>query len=223
MSTKKSARNSASTSINTFKPIISRNHAQESYLDALKNQEIIIGTGPAGTGKTYISTSYAAEQLYYRKINKLILTRPNVEAGESMGFLPGTLEEKYQPYLYPFIETLEEKLGKTFTEYLIKTRVIEPIPIGFLRGRTFNNAIVILDEAQNATKEQFKLLLSRIGTQCKIVLEGDIDQVDIQSSGLKDASHRLQGIPGIQVVQFTQNDIVRSKMCKKIIEAYNRK
>jgi phosphate starvation-inducible PhoH-like protein len=223
LSTKKSARNSTSNTINTFKPILSRNTAQENYLEALRSQDIIIATGPAGTGKTYISTSFAAEQLYFRRINKLILTRPNVEAGESMGFLPGTLEEKYQPYLYPFIETLEEKLGKTFTEYLIKTRVIEPIPIGFLRGRTFNNAVVILDEAQNATKEQFKLLLSRIGTQCKIVLEGDIDQVDIPLSGLKDASQRLQGIPGIQVVQFSQDDIVRSKMCKRIVEAYSKK
>lgn len=205
-----------------FSPILTKNAAQETYLNAIKNSEIIIATGPAGTGKTYVSTSFAAEQLYFRKINKLILTRPNVEAGETMGFLPGSLEEKYEPYLFPFLEILQEKLGKTFVEYLIKTKVIEPIPIGFMRGRTFKNSVVILDEAQNATKEQIKLILSRIGTQCKIILEGDIDQADIASSGLEDASKRLIEIPGIQIVKFQESDIVRSKMCRRIIEAYRK-
>jgi len=224
LSAKKARNSEAVAQYSTkFKPIVPRNEAQEKYLNAISNQDIVIATGPAGTGKTYVSTSYAAEQLYYKKINKLILTRPNIEAGESMGFLPGTLDEKYAPYLYPFIETLEEKLGKSFVEYLLKNKVIEPIPIGFLRGRTFNNSIVILDEAQNATKEQFKLILSRVGIGCKIILEGDIDQVDIKLSGLEDASKRLSKISGIQTIHFTQGDIVRSRLCRAIVEAYSKK
>lgn len=207
-----------------FKPIVPKNLAQEHYLNAIHHSDIVIGTGPAGTGKTYISTSYAAEQLYYKKISKLILTRPNIEAGESIGFLPGTLDDKYAPYLYPFLETLEEKLGKSFVEYLLKTKVIEPIPIGFLRGRTFNNAVVILDEAQNATKTQMKLILSRIGNNTKMIIEGDTNQLDIpkSESGLEDASKRLINIPGVQIVNFTKEDIVRSKLCKRIVEAYEK-
>lgn len=209
---------------NKFQSIVPKNEAQANYLRALSTQDIIIGTGPAGTGKTYISTSYAAEQLYYKKINKLILTRPNIEAGESMGFLPGNLDEKYLPYLYPFLETLEEKLGKSYVQYLIKNRIIEPIPIGFLRGRTFNNAIVILDEAQNATKSQMKLILSRIGNSCKMIIEGDTNQLDIpkNDSGLEDIFKRLNNIPGVGVINFSKDDIVRSKLCKRIIEAYEK-
>lgn len=209
---------------NKFQSIVPKNEAQANYLRALSTQDIIIGTGPAGTGKTYISTSYAAEQLYYKKINKLILTRPNIEAGESMGFLPGNLDEKYLPYLYPFLETLEEKLGKSYVQYLIKNRIIEPIPIGFLRGRTFNNAIVILDEAQNATKSQMKLILSRIGNSCKMIIEGDTNQLDIpkNDSGLEDIFKRLNKIPGVGVINFSKDDIVRSKLCKRIIEAYEK-
>lgn len=221
----KKSRNSGwdNDSTNYFKRVEARNRAQEEYLNTIRNNDIIIATGPAGTGKTYISTGYAAEQIYYKNIDRLILTRPNVEAGDSMGFLPGDLSEKYLPYLFPFLETLEEKLGKSHVQNLLKNRVIEPIPIGFLRGRTFNNAIVILDEAQNATKEQFQLLLSRIGTECKIIIQGDIDQVDISSSGLEDASKRLQRIPRVGMVSFQKSDIVRSKMCQYIVEAYSKK
>lgn len=209
---------------NKFQSIVPKNEAQANYLRALSTQDIIIGTGPAGTGKTYISTSYAAEQLYYKKINKLILTRPNIEAGESMGFLPGNLDEKYLPYLYPFLETLEEKLGKSYVQYLLKNRIIEPIPIGFLRGRTFNDAVVILDEAQNATKSQMKLILSRIGNSCKMIIEGDTNQLDIpkNDSGLEDIFKRLNKIPGVGVINFSKDDIVRSKLCKRIIEAYEK-
>lgn len=207
-----------------FNSIVPKNEAQANYLRELSTQDIIIGTGPAGTGKTYISTSYAAEQLYYKKINKLILTRPNIEAGESMGFLPGNLDEKYLPYLYPFLETLEEKLGKSYVQYLLKNRIIEPIPIGFLRGRTFNDAVVILDEAQNATKSQMKLILSRIGNSCKMIIEGDTNQLDIpkNDSGLEDIFKRLNNIPGVGVINFSKDDIVRSKLCKRIIEAYEK-
>jgi phosphate starvation-inducible PhoH-like protein len=218
---RKRERNSEETSI-YFKAVLPKNDAQERYLNALKSKDIIISTGPAGTGKTFVSTSYAAEQLYYKRIEKLILTRPNVESSETLGFLPGSLNEKYQPYLVPFMETLEKSLGKSFVKYLIESKVIEPVPIGFLRGRTFDNAIVILDEAQNCTKKELKTLLTRIGNNCKMILEGDIDQVDIEEhlSGLKDASDRLSNIRGLEVVKFTEEDIVRSRLCRQIVEAY---
>lgn len=192
------------------------------YLDSIKRNQITFAIGPAGTGKSYIATSFAAEQLYYRKIDKLILTRPAVEAGESLGFLPGDLQEKYAPYLAPFRDILDERLGKSFVEYCIKTGTIEPVPIGFMRGRTFKNAIVIIDEAQNVTPMQMKLILSRIGENCKIIVDGDISQKDIDGdSGLEDAVHRLTHIAGVDVVRFFNEDIVRSGLCRKIIQAYD--
>lgn len=208
-----------------FNPIKPMNDIQADYLDALQENDIIFAIGSAGTGKTYVATSYAAELLYYKKIDKIIITRPNVEAGPSLGHLPGELDEKYLPYLVPFLDTFYEKLGKSFTDYAVnKSKSIEAIPIGFLRGRSFKDCLVILDEAQNTTPSQMKLLLSRIGTNCKMIIDGDIRQTDIKGpSGLEDAIYRLDGIPGVEVVRFDDEDIVRSEMCKRIILAYNNK
>jgi len=203
-----------------FREVKPLNYIQETYLNAIKTNEIIFGIGSAGTGKTYVAASYAAGELFHRRVDKIILTRPNVETGRGLGFLPGTLEEKYEPYLDPFDQVFERSLGKGFYEYALKSKTIEPRPLGFMRGATFDNAIVLVDEAQNATKTELKMLLSRIGRNTKMIISGDDEQSDIVDSGLMDAVNRLEGIGGIEVVRFLDSDIVRSKMCKAIIMAY---
>lgn len=205
-----------------FKEVKPLNYIQETYLNAIKTNEIIFGIGSAGTGKTYVAASYAAGELFHRRVDKIILTRPNVETGRGLGFLPGTLEEKYEPYLDPFDQVFSRSLGKGFYEYALKSKAIEPRPLGFMRGATFDNAIVLVDEAQNATKMELKMLLSRIGRNTKMIISGDDDQSDIDDSGLMDAVNRLEGIGGIEVVRFLDSDIVRSKMCKQIILAYKK-
>lgn len=203
-----------------FKEVKPLNYVQGTYLEAIRENEIVFGIGSAGTGKTYVAATYAAEQLYYRKINKIILTRPAVETGRGLGFLPGELEEKYAPYLDPFDHVFKGCLGSGFYDYALKSKQIEPRPLGFMRGASFDNSIILVDEVQNMTKTEFKMLLSRIGRNCKVILSGDPDQTDINDSGLKDAVQRLEGIPGIEIVRFLDSDIVRSQMCKRIIIAY---
>lgn len=203
-----------------FKDVKPLNWIQEEYLEAIKANEIIFGIGSAGTGKTYVAASYAAGELFHRRIDKIILTRPNVETGRGLGFLPGELEEKYAPYLDPFDQVFTRSLGKGFYEYALKSKDIEPKPLGFMRGATFDNCIVLVDEAQNATKTEMKMLLSRIGRNCKMIISGDVDQTDIPDSGLKDAVNRLEHIDGVRVIRFMDDDIVRSRMCKQIILAY---
>jgi phosphate starvation-inducible PhoH-like protein len=204
-----------------FKEVKPLNYIQETYLNAIKTNEIVFGIGSAGTGKTYVAASYAAGELFHRRVEKIILTRPNVETGRGLGFLPGTLEEKYEPYLDPFDQVFTRSLGSGFYEYALKSKAIEPRPLGFMRGATFDNAIVLVDEAQNATKTEFKMLLSRIGRNTKMIISGDHEQSDIGTdSGLTDAVTRLESIPGIEVVRFLDSDIVRSKICKAIIMAY---
>lgn len=203
-----------------FKEVQPLNYIQGEYLDAIKHNDIVFGIGSAGTGKTFIAASYAASELYHRRVSKVILTRPNVETGRGLGFLPGTIEEKYAPYLLPFDAIFSKALGKGFYEYALKSKTIEPTPLGFLRGSTFENCIVLVDEAQNCTKEELKMLLSRIGKNCKMIISGDTEQSDIDYSGLEDAVDRLEGIEGIEIVEFLDEDIVRSKMCKAIIMAY---
>ena len=206
----------------TYKEVKPLNYIQETYLEAIKQNEIVFGIGSAGTGKTYVAASYAAQELFYKRIDKIILTRPNVETGRSLGFLPGTLEEKYAPYLEPFDSVFHRSLGPGFYEYALKSKTIEPRPLGFMRGATFDNAIVLVDECQQMTREEFQMLLSRIGKNTKIILSGDQNQSDISDSGLMDAVGRLEGLPGIEVVRFLDSDIVRSKMCKQIIIAYRK-
>lgn len=203
-----------------FKEVKPLNYIQGEYLRAIKDNEIIFGVGSAGTGKTYVAATYAAGELFHRRIEKIILTRPNVETGRGLGFLPGTLEEKYAPYLDPFDQVFSRSLGAGFYEYALKSKNIEPKPLGFMRGATFDNCIVLVDEAQNATREEMKMLLSRIGKNCKMIISGDVDQSDIPDSGLSDAVKRLEYIEGIEVVRFMDEDIVRSRMCKQIILAY---
>ena len=204
----------------TFQEVKPLNFVQGEYLDAIKHSDVIFGIGSAGTGKTFIAASYAASELFHKRVDKVILTRPNIETGRGLGFLPGTLEEKYAPYLLPFDSIFTKALGKGFYEYCLKTKNIDPTPLGFLRGTTFDNCIVLVDEAQNCTKEEMKMLLSRIGKNCKMIFSGDTEQSDIPNSGLEDAVDRLEGIEGIEVIEFLDEDIVRSKMCKQIIMAY---
>lgn len=205
----------------SFKEIQPLNFIQGEYLEAIKYNDIVFGIGSAGTGKTFIAASYAASELFHKRIKKVILTRPNVETGRGLGFLPGSLEEKYAPYLLPFDAIFSKALGRGFYEYCLKNKDIEPTPVGFLRGTTFEDCIVLVDEAQNLTKEEMKMLLSRIGKNCKMLFSGDTEQSDIgDDSGLEDAVNRLEGISGIEVIEFLDEDIVRSKMCKAIIMAY---
>lgn len=206
-----------------FREVKPLNFIQGDYLDAIRSCEIIFGIGSAGTGKTYVAASYAAGELYNRRINKIILTRPNVETGRGLGFLPGELDEKYAPYLQPFDQVFTRTLGAGFYEYALKAKDIDPKPLGFMRGASFENCIILVDEAQNLTKVEFKMLLSRIGKNCKVILSGDPKQTDIPNSGLMDAVKRLQNIPGVEVVNFRDSDIVRSEMCKQVILAYNNK
>lgn len=207
---------------NGFKEVKPLNYAQSQYIDAIRRSEIIFGIGSAGTGKTFIAAMFAASELFHRKVDKIIITRPNVEVGKGLGFLKGDLEEKYAPYLAPFEDIFIKYLGKGFYEYAINKKEIDPKPLAFMRGATFENAIVLADEMQNATKEELQMLLSRIGDNCKVIISGDPDQADISNSGLTDAVTRLDRIKGIEIVRFLDDDIVRSKMCKQIIMAYRK-
>lgn len=204
----------------TFKEVHPLNTVQQLYLESIQDNTITFGIGSAGTGKTFLAASYAAKELFYKRVHRIVLTRPNVEVGRGLGFLPGELEEKYMPYLAPFESTFVKCLGKGFYEYALKDKSIEPAPLGFLRGATFENCIVLIDEAQNMTKTEFKMLLSRIGRNCKVVISGDPEQADIKDSGLDDAVYRLRNIEEVGVVKFEHGDIVRSKMCKEVILAY---
>ncbi len=203
-------------------PLEARNAKQEKYIKAVKNKIVTFGIGPAGTGKTFIATVVACDMLMNGEIDKIIITRPAVEAGEKLGFLPGDEDEKYAPYIAPFREIMNERIGKSKVDYLIKTGAIKAEPFAYMRGKTFKDAFVILDEAQNTTKTQLKLLLTRIGENCRVVVDGDIDQTDIHNSGLQDAIDRLSYIPTISVVEFNQNEVVRSGICGEIVSAYSR-
>ena len=202
-------------------PLRARTEAQGQYIAAIKSSEIVFAVGPAGTGKTYVAAAWAAEQLMDKRIDRIILTRPNVETGEEMGHLPGTLEEKFAPYLNPFREILIERMGKGFYEYALKAEYILPKPVGFMRGETFNDAVVIVDEAQNLTREQLKMILTRIGQNCLLIIDGDPEQCDLpRDSGLVDAVRRIGHLDGVRVVEFTEDDIVRNGLIKNILKAY---
>jgi phosphate starvation-inducible PhoH-like protein len=202
------------------KPIRPLNEVQATYLHSIEDNIITFGIGSAGTGKTYISGSYAADQLRENPNCKLIICRPGVTAGEDYGFLPGTLDDKFSPFLDPYLDVLEERLGKSFVASLRGSGRILAKPLAFLRGKSFKDAIIVLTEAQNANVEQMELFLTRVGEGCKVIVDGDIRQADIRNSGLMDAVNRLYKITSIGVVQFQIEDCVRSGICKQILLAY---
>lgn len=198
-----------------------KTEAQGHYLLSMESKPLTFGLGPAGTGKTYVCTTLAAQKLAERQVSKIIVTRPAVEAGQGLGFLPGTIEEKFAPYFAPFKQVFEEYFGPSHLEYLIKRGTIEIAPLEYIRGLTFDNAFVILDEAQNTTPAQMKLFLTRIGEYSTVVVNGDTDQKDIQGlSGLEDATNRLDGMPSVGVVEFTEDDVVRSGIVREILKRY---
>lgn len=207
------------------KSIAAKNSSQKRYLQAIEENEIVFGIGPAGTGKTYLAVASALKALQERKIEKIILTRPAVEAGEALGFLPGDLQEKLLPYLRPLHDAMFDMLGQEDARKAVEKQIIEMAPLAYMRGRTLSNAFVILDEAQNTTTEQMMMFLTRLGENSRMVITGDITQTDLprnKKSGLKDALGILKGIKGIEIFNFTKSDVVRHRLVTKIIEAYER-
>jgi len=196
---------------------------QRRYLEAIEQHDIVFGVGPAGTGKTYLAMAQAVSFLVAKKVTRIILTRPAVEAGEKLGFLPGDLQEKVNPYLRPLYDALYDMLEVERVERLLERGTIEVAPIAFMRGRTLNDAFVILDEAQNTTHEQMKMFLTRLGFGSKAVVTGDITQIDLPAgrvSGLVEAIGVVRGIEGIAVVRFDETDVVRHRLVQQIVRAY---
>ena len=206
------------------RPIRVKNYSQRQYVQMIKNNDLTFGIGPAGTGKTYLAVVMAVAALKRREVDRLILTRPAVEAGESLGFLPGDLKEKVDPYLSPIYDALNSILGAEHVERLIERGVIEIAPLAYMRGRTLGKAFVILDEAQNTTRAQMKMFLTRLGFGSKMIVNGDASQIDLpkghSQSGLVDAENRLKGLPHIAFVNFDANDVVRHPVVSEIIRAY---
>jgi phosphate starvation-inducible PhoH-like protein len=203
--------------------IAPKSPAQKEYVDAIRNYDIVFGIGPAGTGKTYLAMAMAVEALNKGRVNRIILTRPAVEAGEALGFLPGDLAEKVDPYLRPLYDALHDMMRYEKVAGLMHQGIIEVAPIAFMRGRTLNDSFVILDEAQNTTSEQMKMFLTRIGFNSKAVITGDITQIDLPAdrpSGLVESKNILQDIKGIRFVYFTKVDVVRHRLVQDIIKAY---
>src|SRR6202140_4852864 len=197
---------------------------QRRYLDAIETHDMVFGIGPAGTGKTYLAVAMAISALLSKRVNRIILARPAVEAGERLGFLPGTLQEKIDPYLRPLYDALYDMLDPEKVDRYLERNVIEVAPIAFMRGRTLNDSFVILDEAQNTTSEQMKMFLTRLGFNSKAVITGDITQIDLPSarrSGLLEAIDVLKSVEGLAFVHFDQADVVRHHLVQRIIRAYD--
>lgn len=211
---------------NKGKPIKSKTVGQQKYVDAINSNTIVFGVGPAGTGKTFLAVAMAVTALKKKQISKIVLTRPAVEAGEKLGFLPGDLQSKIDPYLRPLYDALGEMLGgESFKSYGEKG-IIEIVPLAYMRGRTLDDAFIILDEAQNTTPEQMKMFLTRLGNNSKAIITGDITQIDLpylRKSGLVDALEILDDIKGIAIFKFTHKDVVRHPLVQKIILAYEKR
>ena len=205
------------------KTIRAKTMGQRIYINAMKRNDLVFGIGPAGTGKTFLAVVYAAKQLRKGSVKRIVLTRPAVEAGESLGFLPGDLKEKVDPYLRPLYDGLNTVLGREQTQRLIERGVIEIAPLAYMRGRTLDDAFVILDEAQNTTHAQMKMFLTRLGFGSKMVVTGDQTQIDLPKgvkSGLKEAVKKLSGVSGISIMKMDQSDVVRHPLVSKIIDRY---
>ncbi|MBR0131361.1 MAG: PhoH family protein, partial [Firmicutes bacterium] len=207
------------------KPLKAKTIGQKEYVKAIRKNDICFGVGPAGTGKTYIAVAMAINSLKNKDVEKIILARPAVEAGERLGFLPGDLQEKVDPYLRPLYDALYDILGREAALRLKEKETIEVVPLAYMRGRTLDNAFIILDEAQNATKEQMKMFLTRMGFGSKMIITGDVTQIDLprgKRSGLIDAMHVLEGVEGIAFCRLTDSDVVRHPLVRKIVNAYDR-
>ena len=211
--------------VNTYdgKAIITKNLSQKHYFNQLKEKDIIFAIGSAGTGKTYLAVAFAVNQLKKNIVKKIIITRPAVEAGEKLGFLPGDLKEKVDPYLVPIYDAIYEFLGKEAADKLIERGIIEIAPLAYMRGRTLDNAIIILDEAQNTTRNQMKMFLTRLGFNSKMVITGDVTQIDLphkNMSGLIEATTILKEEKEIAIIKFEKDDVMRHPLVSKIIEKY---
>ncbi|MBE6776647.1 MAG: phosphate starvation-inducible protein PhoH [Ruminococcaceae bacterium] len=207
------------------KPVKAKTLGQRKYIDAIKNNTITIGVGPAGTGKTYLAVAQAVSAFRAKTVNRIILTRPAVEAGERLGFLPGDLQQKIDPYLRPLYDALFEMLGSENFQKYVERGDIEVAPLAYMRGRTLDDSFIILDEAQNTTSEQMKMFLTRLGFNSKAVVTGDITQIDLpdgKKSGLKDAVRILKGIDDIAICRLNEKDVVRHRLVQEIIKAYER-
>lgn len=207
------------------RPIHPKTLGQKEYLAAIRTHAITFGVGPAGTGKTYLAVAMAVKAFKAKEISRIILTRPAVEAGEKLGFLPGDLQNKVDPYLRPLYDGLFDLLGAETFQRLVEKQAIEVAPLAYMRGRTLDDAFIILDEAQNTTPEQMKMFLTRMGTNSKVVVTGDITQIDLPDkakSGLVDALKVLRGIQGIAQVQLTDKDVVRHRLVQQIVKAYEK-
>jgi phosphate starvation-inducible PhoH-like protein len=198
---------------------------QKEYIDSIKKNDVVLGIGPAGTGKTYLAIAMAVRYLKEKKVGRIVLTRPAVEAGERLGFLPGDLQEKINPYLRPLYDALYDILGAETVQKYMDTNVIEVAPLAYMRGRTLDDCFIILDEAQNTTPEQMKMFLTRFGYGSRIVVTGDITQIDLaqgKTSGLKQVTKILNNIEGIEFVYFSHKDVVRHRLVMEIIKAYDK-
>lgn len=207
------------------KVVVPKTINQRRYLEAIERNDLVVGIGPAGTGKTYLAVAMAVSALLSKRMSRIILTRPAVEAGEKLGFLPGTLQEKVDPYLRPLYDALYDMLEIEKVEKLLERAVIEVAPIAFMRGRTLNDSFIIVDEAQNSTPEQMKMVLTRQGFNSKMVVTGDVTQIDLPAgrrSGLLQAEEVLRGVEGISFVYFDERDVVRHTLVQRIVKAYEK-
>ena len=205
------------------RPIKSRSENQQRLIDAFEESDMVFAVGPAGTGKTYLSIALAVKALKEKQAKRIVLSRPAVEAGEKLGFLPGDMKDKIDPYLQPLYDALEDMLPATKLQDMMEKHTIQIAPLAFMRGRTLNDAVVILDEAQNTTSAQIKMFLTRMGWNTKMIITGDLTQIDLPretKSGLREALHILKGIEGISIVELSKKDIVRHKLVTRIVNAY---
>ena len=207
------------------KPITARTENQQLLVKAFENNDLVFATGPAGSGKTFVAIALAVKALKNKEVRKIILSRPAVEAGEKLGFLPGEMKDKLDPYLQPLYDALQDRIAAAKLKEYMENNVIQIAPLAFMRGRTLNDAVIILDEAQNTTTHQIKMFLTRLGMNAKMIVTGDVTQIDLPpstTSGLIQAMQILKGVNGIGKIEFTKKDIVRHKLVQRIVEAYDK-